>query len=117
LAYELLDAAYEMMILVDVTPRGGAPGTVYLIEPDLEHLEMEDGAAPDAHGMHPAAVLSLLHALGGAPGRVLLIGCEPARVEEEIGLSAPVAQAVEAAVALIRELIQRESWTNLTKAG
>ena len=33
LAYALLDA-YDLVILVDACPRGGAPGTVYVIEPD-----------------------------------------------------------------------------------
>ena len=34
LAYELVDGGYETAILVDAVARGGAPGTVYVIEPD-----------------------------------------------------------------------------------
>jgi hydrogenase maturation protease len=107
LAYELLDGGYATTVLVDVTPRGGEPGTVYLIEPDLG----APGAPParaDAHGMHPEAVLALLRALGGSAGRVLIVGCEPARMEEEMGLSAPVARAVDEAVALVLEVVRRE---------
>src|SRR6202040_1259682 len=33
LTYALLDP-YELVILVDACPRGGEPGTVYLVEPD-----------------------------------------------------------------------------------
>lgn len=33
LAYQLLDG-YDTLVLVDATTRGGAPGTLYLIEPD-----------------------------------------------------------------------------------
>ena len=58
--------------------------------------------------MDPAAVFAALKALGGEPSRVLIVGCEPASVEEGIGLSAPVANAVGEAVRLIRELIERE---------
>jgi hydrogenase maturation protease len=108
LAYELLDAAYETTILVDATPRGGAPGTVYLLEPDLATLDAGVYSSPDAHGMHPEAVFSFLRALGGTLGRVLIVGCEPARTVEEMGLSEPVARAVPEAVTLILNLIQQE---------
>jgi len=109
LAYELLDEAYETMILVDATPRGGEPGTVYLIEPDLDALVAGRPSPADAHGMNPEAVFGLLRSLGGAPRRVLIVGCEPAQTEEEIGLSTPVERSVEEAVRLILEIVWRES--------
>jgi len=59
------------------------------------------GAPGDGHAMTPDAVLRLLALLGGGPRRVLLLGCVPARVTEGIGLSAPVAAAVEPAAALV----------------
>jgi hydrogenase maturation protease len=107
LAYELLDKGYETTILVDATPRGGKPGTVYLIEPDLHANSAGESDSHDAHGMNPEAVFALLKSLGGDPGQVFIVGCEPARVEEEIGLSPPVAGAVEEAIGLIREVISR----------
>jgi hydrogenase maturation protease len=55
--------------------------------------------------MNPEAVFALLRTLGGPPGRVLIVGCEPARTDEEIGLSEPVARAVDDAVRLTLELI------------
>ncbi|HEY0557443.1 MAG TPA: hydrogenase maturation protease [Thermoanaerobaculia bacterium] len=107
LAYELADKSYETVILVDATPRGGAPGTVYLIEPDLDRLGEVGAGAADAHGMDPQTVFALLKTLGGKPGRVLIVGCEPASTEDEIALSEPVAAAVEEAVKLIVELVER----------
>jgi hydrogenase maturation protease len=104
LAYELAEKRYETVILVDATPRGGEPGTVYLIEPDLDQLGEQAPSAADAHGMDPQTVFALLRTLGGRPGRVLIVGCEPATTEEGIGLSDPVAAAVEEAVTLILEL-------------
>jgi hydrogenase maturation protease len=113
LAFELLDHPDETTILVDATQRGGEPGTVYLIEPDLDRLA--DLAGPsgeagltDAHGMTPEVVFRLLRNLGGTPGRVLIVGCEPASLEEEMGLSPTVRLAVDEAVALIREVVARE---------
>jgi hydrogenase maturation protease len=60
----------------------------------------------DAHGMHPAAVLALLHDLGGTVDRVLVVGCAPAVVEERMGLSEPVEAAVDEAVRLVAEVVR-----------
>ena len=109
LAYELLEG-YEAAILVDAAPRGEAPGTVYVIEPDLDGepdpaVAAGAGVLVDAHGMEPDAVFALLKALGGDIPRLLVVGCEPAEVSERMGLSPPVAGAVDQAVTVVRELI------------
>jgi hydrogenase maturation protease len=104
LAYELLDGAYDLVVFVDAAARGGAPGTVYLIEPDLAAAGTV--AAPDAHGMTPDAVLGTVRALGGNLGRVLVVGCEPESSDERLGLSAAVSRAVPEAIALVRQLIE-----------
>lgn len=109
LAYELLDG-YDTAILIDAAPRGGAPGTVYVIEPELAGDETHAGGSLlDAHGMEPVAVLGLLATLGGSVGRVLVVGCEPATIEEGIGLSEPVARVVAEAVRVVRELVAEVS--------
>ena len=59
LAYALLDG-WDAVILLDATPRGEAPGTLYVIEPDVESIE---AAAPEAHGMDPVRVLALARAI------------------------------------------------------
>ncbi|MFF9774306.1 hydrogenase maturation protease [Streptomyces sp. NPDC013978] len=114
LAYQLLDG-YDTLILVDATARGGAPGTLYVIEHDDPAQAAPDptpGApALDGHRMTPDTVLALLHTLcvgtgGEPPRRVLVVGCEPASVDERIGLSPPVSAAVPEAVRLIEELLR-----------
>jgi hydrogenase maturation protease len=111
LAYELLDG-YEAAILVDATCQGDEPGTIYVMEPDLDSLETESGLAEagivDAHGMDPASVLTLLRSLGGHVDRILVVGCEPADVEEGMGLSDAVAGAVEEACRIVRDLVEKE---------
>jgi hydrogenase maturation protease len=106
LAYEMADSAYDLTLLIDASPRGGRPGTLYVIEPETSL----DGpvAVPDGHSINPDAVLASVRALGADPGRVLVVGCEPASVEERMGLSPEVAAAVEEAVILVRELLERE---------
>ena len=108
LAYELAEKSYPTVILVDATPRGGEPGTVYLIEPDLDRLGDPGGGAGRRARHGPRKRSSRCsEPLGGKPGRVLVVGCEPASTEEEIALSEPVAAAVDEAVRLIFELLER----------
>jgi hydrogenase maturation protease len=110
LAYDLAEG-YDTTILIDASPRGGEPGTVYLMEIDVTGTRPGAGPAgtdviPDAHGMQPDVVLGMLGLLGAKPGRLLVVGCEPASTEESIGLSAPVAAAVDRAVDLVRNLVR-----------
>jgi hydrogenase maturation protease len=112
LAYRLLDG-YELLILVDTVARDGPPGTVYVIEPERgigpetrpEQALGLDGPPVDAHGMTPDAVLALVESLGGSVGRVVVVGCAPATLEEGIGLSDPVAAAVPTAAEVVRRLL------------
>jgi len=107
LAYELQED-YDAAVLVDAVPRGGAPGTLYVIEPDLAGGE----ASLDAHGMDPVKVLELARTLGGLPARVLVVGCEPAVLVAEddpdvvMELSAPVAAATQEAVGLVESVLE-----------
>jgi hydrogenase maturation protease len=105
LAYELLNG-YDLAILVDAVARGGEPGTIYVIEPEAGDPPAS-GCVPglDGHGMQPEAVIRLLATLGGDPSSILVVGCEPGVTEERVGLSEPVAAAVEPAAGLIRDLI------------
>ena len=108
LAYALQDG-YETTILVDACPHGEAPGTLYVIEPDLEGLD-DPGAqqAIEGHAMNPVSVLRMARAMNIEVKNVLLLGCEPETLggeEGQMGLSAPVEAAVEEAVNLVESLI------------
>ena len=111
LAYQLLDG-YDALVIIDATQRGGAPGTVYTLEHDLDAPSTGE-AALDGHGMDPAAVLDLLAGLAGSMGierpvgRVLVVGCEPAVLAEGIGLSPPVAAAVAPAARVVHTLVTK----------
>ncbi|MEU3279043.1 hydrogenase maturation protease [Streptomyces antibioticus] len=113
LAYQLLDG-YDTLVLVDATTRGEAPGTLYTIEYDGPGAGSGGVPAIDGHRMTPDTVLALLDTLcagtdGRPPRRVLIVGCEPASIEEAIGLSAPVEAAVPRAVELIEELLRDDA--------
>jgi hydrogenase maturation protease len=55
--------------------------------------------------MSPAVVLGMVAGLGASVGRVLIVGCQPAVVEEGIGLSPVVAVAVDTAVDTVIEVL------------
>ncbi|MEV5327270.1 hydrogenase maturation protease [Nonomuraea sp. NPDC052634] len=103
LAYELLGGAYDTLIMVDAVEIDGPPGTVAVLEIDDEPVP-ETSPPVNGHGMHPQAVLDLLARLGGRVPRVLLVGCRPQTIDEVMGLSEPVAAAVEGAVAAVTAL-------------
>jgi hydrogenase maturation protease len=108
LAYELQED-YDAAVLVDAVPRGGPPGSLYVIEPDGGAT----AGSVDAHAMDPVRVLALARAMGSPPPRVLVVGCEPAvrlgadATDEELAmeLSAPVGAALDRAVELVEEVI------------
>jgi hydrogenase maturation protease len=107
LAYELQED-YDAAVLLDAVPRGEAPGTLFVIEPDLD--DSGEGS-PDPHGMDPVRVLALARVLGSLPPRILVVGCEPAVLAGEgdqdfaMELSPPVRAAVEGAVGLVESLL------------
>jgi hydrogenase maturation protease len=113
LSYALLDS-YELVILVDACACGGEPGTVYLITPDPveSNFAASVPASLDTHGMNPMNVLRAVKSMGGAQGRILLVGCEPADLGGEdgrLGLSDPVYAAMDEAIAMIETLISQEA--------
>jgi hydrogenase maturation protease len=107
LAFAMQDG-YDAVVLLDATPRGERPGTLYVIE--VDHSEHGD-AALDTHGMDPARVIGLVRALGGTPPRTLVVGCEPqtrmSADDEDIvaQLSEPVRAALSQGVTLVESLL------------
>jgi hydrogenase maturation protease len=113
LVYALLDD-YEALILVDIAARGEPPGTLYLIDPQVE---ADAEITIEAHSMDPMKVLALARDLG-APQRRLtyLVACEPAQLvsgetyeDVVVALSAPVAAAVDEAVKMVESLVAQIS--------
>ena len=105
LAYALLDG-WEQAILIDAVQRGGAPGTLYVIEPEITD------AAPvfEGHALVPAQVLAMVQALGGSLPPIRIVGCEPGRLpaedDLEVGLSPEVSAAIEPAIELVERLLE-----------
>lgn len=107
LAYEVM-RGYHALLLIDISEQGGEPGTLYVLEPDPDEIEggIEDGEVLNPHGMDPATVLRFVKAVHGWPGKVVVVACEPADVEDiAMELSPKVEAVVEEAVDLVLEQI------------
>ena len=105
LAYALLDD-WIAVILVDAVSRNAAPGTLFVIEPDLNDLS-ETSSPFDGHSMDPVSVLRLAQTLGEIQPKVLVVGCEPADLggeEGRMGLSPEIEAAVEEATTMVERL-------------
>jgi len=83
LAHEVM-RGYDALVLVDISRQGGEPGTLYVMEADEHEI-----------------------AAGIEAGRAFAIACEPLEAEDMgLGLSEPVAGAVDGAVALVLETVE-----------
>jgi hydrogenase maturation protease len=106
LVYELLNGC-DLFVLVDAAARGEEPGTVTVLEADLPEPSPDAVPQPvmDAHSLTPDSIFAMLSALGGHPGRSLVVACEPADVGPGMGLSAPVQEAVPHAVRAVEDIL------------
>ena len=113
LLYSLLNN-YDRVIIVDAAPRGGEPGSIYLIEPAEKALTGREAPGEDLsldpHSMNPMRVLALARSMGAKIKNVRIVGCEPETPllsdSETIGLSPRVSGAIPKAIELIESLVQ-----------
>ena len=101
LAYDLL-GGWDALVLIDTVPSQGSAGSIHLLEVGAGDV---DGIAFDPHGMDPNSVLAGLGALGGTLPPTVIVGCEPAELEEGIGLSPQVQAAVPRAIRTVLDLL------------
>jgi hydrogenase maturation protease len=111
LVYALQDG-YDTTILIDAFPHGKEPGTVSVVEPCLNDLDVgsDKSGFVEPHGMHPMNVLRMAKAMQAPLKHILLIGCEPAYLggdDGHMGLSEPVGAAVGEAVNTTRTLVKQ----------
>ncbi len=112
LAYALLDP-WHTVILIDALPRGEAPGTLFVMEPDLSR--MGTVSSPDmafnAHGMDPVRVLNLAASMGSISAEIFIVGGEPQdfgdELEGRMGLSSTLEAVIEDASDMVERLIAR----------
>jgi hydrogenase maturation protease len=106
LAYEVM-RGYNALVLVDVSRQGGEAGTLYVMDPDPDDIKpIGDGEVVNPHGMDPHTVLRFVKTVGAWPGRVVIVACEPALVEEMgLGMSPEVEAAVDRGTTLVIDTV------------
>jgi hydrogenase maturation protease len=93
----------QVMIL-DAVGLGAPPGTVHVLgEGELEQLRARCGAT--AHEGNGLEILAVARLLGQAPGRVRIVGVEPAQIRTGVGLSAAVESALPEALAAAQRVL------------
>ena len=100
LVQELMQG-YDAVILFDAFDRGGAPGQLFLLEPDLPDLaSLSDAERRDyfaeTHYAAPLRALTLAREIGALPRAVRIIGCQPENTDT---FGTPMCDAVAAAIA------------------
>lgn len=103
LAYELLDG-WDTVVLIDAARHGQEPGTVSVLDPG-EITPPEQSMLMDAHDLGPEAVLALVTQMGGRLDDVRIVACEPADLSPAMELTPVVAEAVDAAVEAVRQML------------
>ena len=116
LAYDLLEANVETLVLVDAVPMNEPPGTLALLEASVDPGAAGVPLQVEAHSMSPDVVIAALRGLGGTVPRVLVVGCQPEVIDAQMGLSPPVGATVDQAVQMVMEVVQGEVAKDLEPA-
>jgi hydrogenase maturation protease len=94
--HELLEALEDLalLVIVDAAVTGGPPGSLIRLEGDRIPSAFSNKMSPHQHGIND--LLATLRFIGRAPGKVVLLGVMPARMELGLELSAEVEAALPA---------------------
>jgi hydrogenase maturation protease len=131
LVLELLEG-YDALVIVDAVDRGGRPGSLYVLEPEVpgplsvDAIGSEGKAAAadsspwcgqpegiDAHVLTPGPAMIVARAAGALPPYVRIVGCQPCDTESlEIDLTPTVRGAVPGAIEIIRGIVSEVSEGN-----
>ncbi len=98
---------YNAVVILDAYKNNGTPGHLYMLEPvfpdmsDLSMHELRDYFS-DTHYATPMRALNFLTHIDRLPETIRIIGCEPEELDDlRIGLSSPVAAALEEAMQMV----------------
>ena len=92
------------VVILDAIALGAPPGTVHVLEEDgIEQLRARPGST--AHEGGAVEILAMARLLGQSPGRVAIVGVEPAQVRTGVGLSPDVESALPLALAEARRIL------------
>ena len=105
-----LNDNYDAVILINAVPRGEKPGTLFVIEPNLEELQQTQSQdlLPESHGVNDEVLALLRQIKADALKQLIVVGCEPFATHPGSGpadFSTPVSAAVDEAVEIVECLV------------
>ena len=98
---------YKAVLILDAYKNNGNPGHLYMLEPvfpDMSNLSLHElrDYFSDTHYATPMRALNFLTHIDRLPETIRIIGCEPEEIDDlRIGLSPPVAAAIEEAMQMV----------------
>jgi len=101
---------FDALIIVDAVDRGEAPGTIWVLEPDVpapNSLDRDEwrGLFQNLHLAEPYRIFLMAKSLGALPPIVRLVGCQPEDIDAmDERLSRSVAASVPVAANRVREI-------------
>lgn len=101
---KLMDG-FERVVVVDLVHRGGEPGSVTAFTPCAAETTLRPGDRIDPHIAEPSRAMKLARQLNVLPANITIVGCEPASCDVGIGLTPPVAAAVQQALDAIDSVL------------
>lgn len=101
---------YKGLIIVDSFQGGQKPGTVRILKPEVEDLdlsiEQRRDYFADTHYANPFRVLQFLKHINSLPKYLYILACEPESLDpQNIKLSDSVSNAMNEAAILLNEII------------
>jgi hydrogenase maturation protease len=102
-------ADYDAVIFVDSSDHEGKPGSLYksrlLVEKGVD--DIGEIARLTLHEAGLEGLLRFSKSIGTLPEDVFLIGCKPKKLEPSLDLSSEVEAALEKAVAIVNEILEK----------
>lgn len=102
-----LQDGHDAAILIDTTRRGGPPGTLYWIDPNITPrtvVAADVEVVTDPHALDATRVLEVVAVVAKLP-RLIVLGCEPLRIGEDTPMSPEVERALPEAVAMVQAMV------------
>jgi hydrogenase maturation protease len=94
---------YDLAVIVDALDLGGDPGEIYILEPG----KLREVRVLDPHTSSLADILAMAERVGKLPGKVVIVGCQPAELCERIGLSKTVEGRITEIINIIKRIVGR----------
>lgn len=93
----------DLAVIIDGVAADGEPGRVYRL--GLHHPATDRRGGASSHRVPLGDAVALARALGRLPRRLLLFGIQVGDISPGLGLTEPVARAIDTVVAEIADLV------------